>query len=466
MNKKFIETILLFILIAFNQSLHCQQNISGKWHGKLKSPMGEMQITISINSEPLSGPLSSSSGIKDIMLESVEIESNNFRFKIPSFGVSYSGKISKNKITGIWKQGQSSAELFFKKSLEVMKSRAQTPKVIEGYRSENVQFSQFKDQNKLNGTLTIPDGEGPFPAAILLSVAGPNDRDQTHGQGHKPFLVIADHLSKKGIAVLRYDDRGVGKSDGNLIESDFSVLRDDALSALDYLVKRKEIDSQKIGFIGNSEGTVIGALSAVKEKNVAFVIMIGAVGVPLIKLTADRLNRMQSMYKISEVQKKEIIGYYSKLDKIIKKEINSKNKRLQIEQLSAENTFDKPGFPNYLFFLPTKKEERVNLFLTPWYAAQTTYDPQEVLTNLKCPVLVMNGSLDVFQSPEQNFPAIQSALLKAGNKDFTLMVAPNVNHVMQIARTGFPIEYGKLENTVSPIILKTIASWIKARYYQ
>lgn len=462
--RKFITFTILSILLS--SATFSQQDILGVWSGELESSIGKIQITLSITTSPLSGKISTSSGIEGMKIKNLTFDGQQLSFNIPSFKVAYDGILEDDIIKGIWQQGKHEATLDFVRQKQKTKTilRGQTPTAIEGYKVEEVIFNQMKDNTSLSGTLTMPIGEGPFPAVILLSVAGANDRDQTHSLGHKPFLVIADFLSRNGIAVLRYDDRGVGESAGNLFECDFSTLTGDALSAFNYLCNIKEIDSTKIGFIGNSEGSVIGGMSAIKNPNVAFTIMLGAVGVPLSELFVERLDKMQAIYSFSDLEKKELLSYSDELDKIIAKDISIEQKQTEIENLKADNTLDKSGFPNYLFFLPVDKQDRIDLYLTPWYKAQSTYDPQKVLQYLACPTLVINGSLDFYQSPELNLPSIQKALLKAGNKDFCIMVAPNINHVMQDARTGLPTEYAKIENTVSPIILQTLSDWINTRF--
>jgi pimeloyl-ACP methyl ester carboxylesterase len=462
------KLILFTLLNVFQISLvFGQQNISGKWKGQLESSMGEIQLLLSITNSPLVAEISTSAGIDEMKIKDLSFDGQNLDFKIPSFEIIYKGVLSNDVIKGVWYQGKSEVNLNFTRSdgNELKKPlRKQTPVNFTNYKAEEIQFRQMHDGALLVGTLTIPDGAGPFPAVILLSVAGLNDRDQTHSQGHKPFFVLADHLSKQGIAVLRYDDRGFGESEGNLMKSDFSTLTNDALSAFRYLTTREKIDSTKIGFIGNSEGSVIAGMSAISETNVAFTIMLGAVGVPLSELLVDRLDKMQDIYQLSKPQKEELINYSNDLEKIIASTIPIEQKRSEIEALKADNTLDKPGFPNQLFFLPDGKQDRIDLYLTPWYQAQVTYNPQSVLEKLTCPALVINGSLDPYQSPELNLPPIQEALFKGGNSDFTIMVAPNVNHVMQDAKTGLPTEYLLLENSVSPLILRTVTDWINARY--
>lgn len=462
MNNSWLK-VHFFLFIAI-YSVQGQSDIAGQWHGSLSSPMGKIQLQLVIKLEPLAGQLSSSSGIRDMALNELKWNKGKIQFTLPAFGVSYTGKVQHDTLVGIWQQGPSEAELKFTRTKTAVKNRPQTPTKTNGYRAEAIQFQSKHDNSVLTGTLTTPAGNGPFPAVILLSVAGANDQDQTHSLGHKPFLVIADYLSSRGIAVLRYNDRGVGGSKGDLMQSDFSTFTHDALSAFKFLQNRKEIASNKIGYIGHSEGSVISAKCAIKEPEVAFTIMLGAVGVPLSTLSVDRLSRMKEMYQLSPLQKEEILTYYDQIQAIITSKKSKSAKQMALENLSAQNTFDKEGFPNHLFFLPTDKTERIRLYLSPWYKAQATYDPQGVLPFLKCSSLIINGSLDVFQHPSTNFPAIQKALLEAGNPDFTLMVAPEVNHVLQIANTGFPTEYAKLENTVSPLLLETIQEWITARY--
>ena len=459
----------IFLLTVFSTLTSMwlySQDIDGTWQAQLETSMGDIQISLSITTSPLSAKISSSAGIDGMSVQELTFHDQVVRFVLPSFGVTYVGKLDGDFIRGKWRQGNQEVDLDFTRSNQVstLATRKQTPVQSEGYQSIEIEFRSSRDSVLLSGTLTVPEGEGPFPAAILLSVAGGNDRDQSHSRGHKPFLVLADYLSKNGIAVLRYDDRGVGGSEGLLLDCDFSTLTDDALTAFDFLSAGRKIDPTRIGFIGNSEGSVIGGMCAVKRPEVAFTIMLGAVGVPLQELFVDRLDRMNAMYGLTQLQKKELVHYSEALHKILANKNTVHEKRTEIELLNAENTLDKPGFPNYLFFLPSTKPERMDFYLTPWYRAQATYDPQSVLPNITTPILVINGSLDLFQSPELNFPPIQKALFEANNNYFVLVVAPNVNHVMQDAKTGLPTEYVQNENTVSVIILETILSWIKTRF--
>ena len=219
--QKYITFTILSILLS--SATFSQEDISGVWSGDLKSSIGKIQITMSITTSPLSGTISTSSGIEGMKIKNMTFDGQQLSFSLPSFKAAYVGTLEDYIVKGIWQQGKHETTLDFIRQNQKTETtlRSQTPTDNEGYRVEEVIFKQMKDNTSLSGTLTVPAGEGPFPAAILLTVAGANDRDQTHSLGHKPFLVIADFLSRNGIAVLRYDDRGIGESGGNLFECDF-----------------------------------------------------------------------------------------------------------------------------------------------------------------------------------------------------------------------------------------------------
>jgi uncharacterized protein len=274
-------------------------------------------------------------------------------------------------------------------------------------------------------------------------------------------LVLADFLTKNGIAVLRYDDRGVGKSQGSLENSDFSNLKNDALAAFELLKARADI--KEIGFIGNSEGCVIGSLASIEEKDVAFMIMLGGVGLTLNELTKDRLIRMNSVLGLTNSQLKEILAYMEQVSHILMTESDNKLAGQKLNQLQAMNTLDRANFNTQALSIPKDKKQRVELFLSPWYRAQISYNPEDVLSKLTCPVLAITGSIDPYQRADLNLPRIQSALINAGNNDYTIVKAPAINHLMQTGETGLPSEYGTIEESFAPIIMETIKFWILLR---
>lgn len=464
--KRFI-CIGIVVFYAISCSYSQSELIAGQWKGLLSSPLGKIELQLIINTDPLSGKLSASSGIQGIALQELTFEKDTFSFTIPLAQIQYKGHFQEGTIHGTWQEGSKQANLIFKRpDVTAISStkRVQTPRAPFPYTVEEVVIKTATPGIHLSGTLTLPKGEGPFPAAILLTVAGANDRDQTHSLNHKPFWVLADYLSRRGIAVLRCDDRGVGKSGGNLMEVGFSALTTDALRSFQYLHERAEIEQTSIGFIGNSEGTVIGSLAAIENDAVAFVIQLGAVGVPLAELTEERLENMQALYQLTPAQKKEIITYWKEVGALLQTDLHEDQLRVKMDRIRAETTFDHPDFPHQLYFLPADREERINLLLSPWYRAQLNYRPAPVLRQLTCPTLIINGSVDVFQSPQLNFPPIQQALFEAGNEDFSLVVAPQINHIMQSAKSGLPTEYAQLPQSFAPSILAQIFDWLRLRF--
>jgi uncharacterized protein len=460
-----IITQLWFISSLFGQELPNSEI----WKGEIETRLGAIEITIELklNEGIWTGTLASSSGLPKTLIQNVVYQDTHFSFSLPSLSVKFEGQIVNKSIEGTWKEGSVSVELkLFRQSDFVSKAtlplRKQTPVKPFEYQSVEVAIQNLTDGLTLSGTLTLPNGNGPFPAAILLSVAGANDRDQTHSMGHKPFMVLADFLTKNGIAVLRYDDRGVGKSQGSIYESDFTDFKNDALAAFELLKERPDIS--EIGFIGNSEGSLIGSMASIEEKRVAFIIMLGGVGLTLEELTKDRIIRMNAKLGLTENQLKEILDYMVKVYGILLIESDNKIARQKLNELQAKNTFDNEDFNTQAFSIPKDKQKRVDFFLSPWYRAQISYNPNDILSNINCPVLAITGSIDPYQRADINFPAIQSALILGGNSDYTLMKVPAINHLMQTGQTGLSSEYGLIEESFSPLIMSLIKTWIQERF--
>lgn len=463
-------TVLFLSTFVINAQV---PNFSGTWKGELTSAYGIVDISISLQQtdNDLRGYLSSStSGASGIQLDSVSTEGRDLYFKIVSAQAIFLGTMNENnEIDGQWSQGAFNLplKLFqqdkFKPSTPLV-VRDQTPTAASGYVAEEVQFKNHLDSTVIAGTLTTPHGEGPFPAVILLGIAGPNDRDQTHSKGHKPFLVLADHLAKNGIATLRYDDRGTGFSEGNLYQSTFEDFKNDAIAALQFLKKLEKVDKGKIGYIGHSEGTIIGPKASLDpEVEVAFLVLLGPAGVSLNELTESRLTKMASRYNLQDSEKEEILKYMGEVTRVLKSGMNKLDTYSALNEITAERTFDKPGFPTQSYMLPADKEQRIQFFMTPWYKAQVSYDPKKYLPKIKVPVLSITGSLDMLQTPETNLPPIRNYLSQAPVEDYTILEIPGVNHLMQTAITGAPTEYGQLKETFAPTILELISTWILER---
>ncbi len=310
--------------------------------------------------------------------------------------------------------------------------RPQTPKAPFPYSVEEVAFENTADGVHLEGTLSIPPGPGPHPAALLISGSGPQDRDETI-MGHKPFLVLADHLSRAGIAVLRVDDRGVGGSTGSVAQSTGADFARDAAAGLAMLRSDPRLDANRIGVIGHSEGGVIGPRVAAADPKLAFVVMMAGTGVP-----GDQVVREQAveLVRASGASEAQIDAVRVQQDATIDAILAAKT----VEEARA-------GVP-----------AQAAASISRWFMDFIAYDPAPALKAVRCPVLVLQGDLDLQVLPEQNLPAIRAAL--EGNDRVRVVRFPGLNHLFQTAKTGLPAEYAVIEQTLAPEVLDTMADWL------
>jgi uncharacterized protein len=325
-----------------------------------------------------------------------------------------------------------------------------------------VTYENRKDGVRLAGTLTIPRSKGPFPAVLLITGSGGQNRDETIA-GHRPFLVLADHLTRLGIAVLRVDDRGMG---GSSIGNDpFNVtsvnFSDDVMAGIEFLKSRKEIDTGKIGLIGHSEGGMIASMIASKTKDVAFIVMMagpGQVGEDLLLLQTELLSKARGMSN-------EVIAQgdlaLRRAFAIVKEEKENSVAEKKIRESLAKQVAEMAQEQRDAF-APMQAEINnwIPLYVHPWFRFFLSFNPRPVLMKVSCPVLAINGERDLQVSAKENLSGIAEALRLGENKDYKVVSFPNLNHLFQTCRTGTLSEYGQIEETISPVALKTISDWI------
>ena len=341
--------------------------------------------------------------------------------------------------------------------------RPQTPQPPFPYRSEEVEYPNEAAGNKLAGTLTLPEGDGPHPVVLLISGSGAQDRDETIFE-HKPFWVLADHLTRAGIAVLRVDDRGVGGSTGDLQTSTSEDFASDVLAGVAYLAGRKDIDAERIGLVGHSEGGLIAPMAAVQSKQVAFVVLLAGPGVPgrdildhQGRLIAEKSGAGPDLIESDSKQRKEMFRILDETpDDEQAREKLTAFYRAQLDELP-------PDKKRQLGDLDKVAEAQVRSVASPWFRFFLSYDPRPTLRKLKVPVLAITGQKDLQVDPEQNLPEIRKALRKARNKDVTIATLPGLNHLFQSADRGTPDEYIRIEETFDPKALTTISDWVVAR---
>lgn len=458
------KLITLFFLLA--STLLFAQDISGPWYGQLVIPGGKLRITLNVTkttagySATMDSPDQSA---KDIPVPTVVFENNTFVFAIPDARIEYRGILENNTIKGSFSQNSNVLPLDFGR--EELKAatkplRPQEPVKPYTYVSEEISFKNEKAGNTLSGTLTLPKKEGNFPAVILVSGSGAQNRDEEL-LGHKPFLVLADYLTKNGIAVLRYDDRGVGKSTGDFENSTTKDFATDTEAAFQYLKTRKDINKTKIGIIGHSEGGIIAPMVAAKNPDVAFIVLMAGVAIP-----GDELMMLQNYMigKVNGMPEEELtkLGNINRQTyDIIKKETDLTVMRNKLQE--SFNSEMKPlliskGIPQadvtqYL-------DAQANELASPWYSNFIKHNPATDLEKVKCPMLALNGSKDLQVASMANLEAVKRAGEKSGNKKVTIKELKGLNHLFQESDTGSPADYNTIEQTISPIALNEISAWI------
>lgn len=433
-------------------------SVEGVWQGALEANglrlRFQLHVTHDDQKQLIAALDSPDQGISGLPAVKVSQKLTVFHFEIPIYGV-YEGNLNaaKSLITGTWTQGGITRNLNFQRSDQLLELvRPQNPKKPYPYREEQVTFANPKAQIPLAGTLTLPSGQGPFPAAILVAGSGPQDRDENVA-GHRPFLVLADHLTRKGIAVLRYDKRGIGKSAGNFDQATTEDFASDATAALDYVKSRKEINSRKIGLIGHSEGGLIAPMIASHSSDVAWVVLLAAPG-----LNGEQIMLLQSemILKVAGFDDERI----SRARDFNMQSYALARKEKDPEALEAKLTdlVDSTGMSTTL--PPTTLKPQAKMMTSAWFRFFLDYDPIPALKKTQCPVLALNGDKDLQIASKENLAQIDKALREGGNKDFETHEFAGLNHLFQHAPTGSPTEYGGIEETFAPEALTFVSDWI------
>lgn len=325
--------------------------------------------------------------------------------------------------------------------LETKQNRYQEPIKPYPYKEEEVYIEN--GDIILAATLTLPNGNQKFPAVVLVSGSGAQNRDEEL-MGHRPFLVIADYLTRNGIAVLRYDDRGFAKSTGDFASATTFDFATDARAAVNYLKTRKEINSEHIGLIGHSEGGIIAPLVAVDEPELDFIVLLAGCAVrgdSILMMQADLIAEASG---VNNIQREETAKTNRKIYDMI---IQNKSRDEIITVLSS--VMDTEIAKNEAFVVTN-----------PWFRTFINYDPFPTLSKVKCRVLAINGTKDLQVPYRENVNAIDEALKKGGNKQYKIMVMDGLNHLLQHCETGLPNEYAEIEETISPEVLQLIKDFI------
>jgi pimeloyl-ACP methyl ester carboxylesterase len=431
----------------------------GMWQGALEGNGMRLRLQLHVSHDDqkqLVAALDSpDQGVSGLPAIKVSQKDSAFHFEIPVVTGVYDGTLNpaKTNITGSWTQNGIEQKLEFKRSDQLLELvRPQNPVKPYPYKEEEITFPNEKAKIALAGTLTLPRGPGPFPAAILLCGSGPHDRDESLA-GHRPFLILADHLTRKGIAVLRFDKRGIGKSTGDYANATTEDFAADAEAALVYLKTRKEIEAKEIGLIGHSEGGMIAPLVASHSGDVSWVVLLAGPG---LKGEDTLLLQSELILKTAGVDDNQIARtreFNKQTYALVRQEKDPATLQTKLTDLVQSSSMS-------AMLPPSALQSQLRMAASPWFRFFLDYDPLPALQKTMCPLLALNGEKDLQVPPKENLSRIQKALQDGGNKDFQTTELPGLNHLFQHSPTGSPAEYGGIEETMAPEALGAVSDWV------
>ncbi|HSV75114.1 MAG TPA: alpha/beta hydrolase [Chthonomonadales bacterium] len=445
--------------------------VEGAWMGQLRAGATQVRMVFHIVRQP-AGLLGATLDVPEQGARAIPVETASFdppalTLNVRVIGASFEGRLSadRTRIVGTWRQGGGTYALTLVRTENPPDvRRPQEPRLPLPYTQKDVTVENAAAAVRLAGTLTVPSGPGPHPAVILISGSGPQDRDQTVF-GHRPFLVLADHLTRQGIAVLRLDDRGVGGSTGSTRTATTKDFADDVKCAVDVLKARPEIDASRIGLLGHSEGGIVAPIVAAARADIAFIVLLAGTGLPGEQIlylqaaaiaraggapesaiaTSRRINERIYAEARSDAPATEVA---TRVRAVLQQTVDS--------MTAAERAALGPSVDTWI-------DVQVNTVTSPWFRHFLSYDPRPALRAVRCPVLVLIGERDLQVPARENAAEIEAALKAGGGADATVRIVPGVNHLFQTAATGLPTEYGVIEETMSPSVLTMVSEWILAR---
>lgn len=462
-----MKKLILLFSIFFAVIPASAQEITGDWNGVLSVQGMKLRLVFHLTKTDTGYTATMDSpdqGAKGIPMTAAKFENNVLTLEHSAAQIVYTGTLDKSGVvTGNYVQaGQTFPLILSHHEIVVEKpKRPQEPVKPFPYNSEDITFENAKDNITLAGTFTYPQGKGAFPAVALITGSGAQNRDEEL-MGHKPFLVLSDYLTRNGIAVLRFDDRGSYASKGNFATATTFDFAKDAEAAVQYLKTRKEVNKKKIGLIGHSEGGIIAPMVAVNCKDVSYIVLMAGPGIPGSEILMLQQKLIGQANGIKEEDLKITAELNSHIFKMIDEISDTDTLKVKITNYLIEKSKE---FPDLKIPEGKKINDMIDLqlqqLLTPWMLNFIRYNPAPMLEKVKCPVLAINGSKDLQVPSEVNLKAIENALNKGKNKNFTIKEMSNLNHLFQECKTGSPNEYAGIEQTISPSALDAILTWIK-----
>ena len=472
--------LLALVLLVLPGPLLAQDPWVGDWQGSLQVGPQSLPLIVHLTqgADGLEATMDSpAQGAMGIPVSSVRVAGDSLVFEVAVIQGRYEGvRGSGGLVDGTWSQGPNALPLVLERvadgeapaAVPTPADRPQTPRCPCPYEVEEVVVPNPEAGIELAGTLTLPPADGPVPGVVLVSGSGPQDRDETL-MGHKPFAVLADHLTRSGIAVLRYDDRGVGGSTGEFAAATSADFASDADAALAFLATRPEVDAGAVGIVGHSEGGLVGPLVTTRSDRARFLVLLAGPGVPgrdILRTQSRAVAELEGVSpEVIEINRRVLDGLFRVIAETEDPDEAATRARAVLSDAVAEiDPADRAAAGIPQGDLDPWLDAQVAQFNSPWMRYFLAYDPGPVLETVHVPVLALNGTLDAQVDADINLTAIGAALTRGGNPDHTEEALPGLNHLFQEAGSGTPTEYATIEQTMSPRAMDRVAEWIKERF--
>lgn len=454
---KYVGRCAVLLAALLSGLMTMAQSPSGSWSGSIDVGAAKLPLVfhISDSSSGLKATMDSpAQGAKGIPVDSVSCEGMTVRMAIVKLGVTIEGMWRGDTMTTVFRQSGLEFPLVLTRGAEDEVQRPQEPQPPYPYVCEEVSFPSAAAGLDMHGTLTIPEGDGPFAAVVLVTGSGTQNRDEEL-MGHKPFKVIADFLTRRGIAVLRYDDREWGRGYAGATTSDYAS---DALNAAAFLRRDPRMDPARVGIVGHSEGGTIAFMCAARCDSIAFVVSMAGMTIPgrecIVWQNGESLRR-------AGLPAQTVERYCDVIDAVFKRtaeagrELSAEEAAQAVEEaVAAAVAADMPQ---------AVRAELVKSAMgaTAWFRFFVGYDPSADISRVKCDVLAINGTRDCQVDAEANLRVLERCKELEGH--LTVRRYEGLNHLFQHCVTGLPDEYYTIEETFSEEALADMADWIAAR---
>jgi uncharacterized protein len=463
--------LLLAALFTSAAPALAQPDLVGDWQGAVDVGV-ELRLVLRVTAEgdSLGATLDSpDQGAFGIPTAGVRVDGDSVTIPVPVIGAQYVAAVRGDTLDGVWSQGGYTFPLVLARAEGGVAPprRPQEPQPPFPYATEAVRIAA-PDGVSLAGTVTVPQGEGPFPAVVLVSGSGPQDRDETL-LGHKPFLVLADYLTRHGVLVLRYDDRGVGESTGDFSEAALDDFASDARAAVEWLAARSDV--RALGVVGHSEGGLVAPMVTGTSDVVDFVVLLAGPAVPGAEILAEQARLIGATSGVSEAGAEAWSDAYARvlalvaavpLGEPVPPETEAEAGAILREAARALPEADRAVLGVVEARLNQTLDALFSTIETPWFRHFLAYDPQPALRALDVPALALYGAKDLQVPPAQNAGPMRTALDASASPRHAVVVLDGLNHLFQTATTGGIQEYARIEETMSPAVLAAVADWVRS----